>query len=156
MTPYAMQQLLRMETSARFPFFIEIIHPELGTFRYVNADEAKTFDSETYEPALFSVTPPETTETSIGNAMLSISSVDQTWIEKIRSVQDRFSVRFVAALEYDDDGTETIEPLEDNEFTLTEASWTDLTITWTMVFEDAFNILVPCDIATSQKVSGCA
>ena len=152
---YAQQQLLRMETQAKFPYFIEISHPDIGTAYMVNADEDKVFDGHTYGACFFSIQPPEHTESSIGNATLTISGVDGEWIQKIREQQNLFSCRFVAAIEYTDNGDEVFEAMEDNHFTLRGAQWVDQTITWTMEYDSNLSIKVPCDVATPQKCAGC-
>lgn len=156
MTPAAKYQLLRMESHARFPFFIEIKNDDFGTFRYVNADTNKILDGQEYTAAWFSVSPPERNESSISNAKLTISAIDQEWVSKIRQTQKRSSVRFIACIQYDSGGTEVIEPMEDTSFTLTSVSWDDISITWDMIFDDNMNIMVPCDIAGSLNIPGCA
>ena len=156
MTAYAKYQMLRMDSQARFPYFVEIRNEDLGVFRYVNLDEDKVFMGDTYTASWFTVTPPERNESSISNAKITISSVDQEWIQRIRSTQKRSTIRFVAAIDYEQGGGEVIEPLADNMFVLTSASWDDLTITWDMVFDENMSIMIPCDIAGPLNVPGCS
>jgi hypothetical protein len=141
-----------MKTRAKFPYLIEIVNSDLGTFRYANCSRDVPFEDNTYTAGLFSITPPEQTSTSISNAKLTLSCVDQTWIKKIRSTQNRSTMRFIASILYDG----TCEALEDNTFTLTIAEWDESNISWTMVFDDNMNILVPPDIASSQNTPASA
>lgn len=157
LSAYAQQQLLRMETQAKFPYFIEISQTDLGTVRLVNASENKVFDGNTYTACFFEVQKPEHTESSIGNASITITGVDQYWIDKIRAhTGDLFKCRFVATIEYTASGEEVFEAIEDNQFTLRDATWVDSTVSWTMEYDSNLLINVPCDIATPQKCAGCA
>lgn len=156
LSPAAKYELLRMEAHAKFPFFIEIKNEDFGTFRYVNADEDKVFDGNVYTAGFFTITPPERNESSISNAKLTISAIDQTWISRIRQTQKRSSIRFCACIAYDANGVEIIEPMEEIEFTLTSVTWDDVTITWDMIFDDNMNIMIPCDVAGPLNVPGCA
>lgn len=156
MTDRAKAELFKMRTRARFPFLLHVHNDDLGDFRFANADESKTFEGEVYEAAFFTVDPPERTESSVGNARLTISAVDGEWIERIRTTQKRSAARFVAAITYGDGDREIIEPLEDNTFELTSAQWDDSTISWTMVFDDTMSVLVPCDTMGASAFPGCA
>ena len=149
--------MLVQKTRAKFPYIIEIVNEDLGVFRYANSSKNVTFEGNMFTAGLFSVTPPERTTTSISNAKLSISCVDQTWIDKIRRTQKRSSCRFIATIIYDTDNDTTIcEAIEDNSFTLTSASWDDSNISWDMEFDDRMTVLVPVDIGSSQNCPGCA
>ncbi len=156
MTPAAKYQLLRMEAQAKFPFFIEIRNEDYGTFRYVNSDEDKIYNGQVYTAGFFTISPPERNESSISNAKITMSAIDQSWISKIRQTQKRSYIKFSACIQYDANGSEIIEPLDEIEFTLTSVTWDDVTITWDMVFDENMNILIPCDVAGSLNVPGCA
>jgi len=149
MTPSAKKEMLRMETQAKFPYLIKIVHEDLGTFRYANCDEAVEYNDEIYEPAFFSVRRGARSEGTIQNAELSLSAVDQEWIVKIRSTQKRAKLYFVAAIVY---GTPIeVEPIEIEEYGLKVASWNDLEISWEMIFDENMDVLIPSDVATSSK-----
>lgn len=156
LTAAAKYQLLRMEAYAKFPYFIEIRNEDFGVLRYVNSDEDKVFEGELYKAGFFTITPPERNESSISNAKITMSAIDQTWISRIRQTQKRSSIRFCACIQYEADGTEVIEPIDEIEFTLTSVTWDDVTITWDMIFDDNMNIMIPCDIAGPLNVPGCA
>lgn len=151
----AKQQILRSKTSAKFPFLIEITHEVYGTYRYINADRDIEFEGNTFTAASFSILPPKKDGADITNATLSISDIDQTWIEKIRSTQKKATIRFIAAFVFNNEGTVIIEALEDMEFKLVNATWGETgVINWTMVYDTILDINIPCDSATFSKVPG--
>jgi hypothetical protein len=151
----AKKQILRSKTAAKFPFLIEITHDLYGTLRYVNSDTDVEFEGNTFEAASFAVMPPKKDGTDISNATLSISDIDQTWIEKIRSTQQKATIRFIAGFIYDEAGIMIIEALEDMEFQLVNATWGDSgAISWSMIYDTIMDINIPCDTATFSKVPG--
>ena len=143
------QQILRHETQAKFPYLIEITTELDGVFHYANCDDSIEYEGNVYEGAVFNITPPEENESEIGNGKLTISSIDQQWIEKIRRNKKRSIIRFLACIDYEE-GERYIEPIEDTEFKLSLVDWNESTITWTMLFDDDLSILIPCDSATAQ------
>ena len=138
--------LVQTDVPASFPFLIEVWKPSDPTNieRYVNASEDKVYDEHTFTASSFKVQPPEKTESGIKDAQITISTIDQTWIEKVRNTNERYKVRFLAVIDYDDDGTETIEPFDDITFTLTNATWQETTIQFTMKYDEGMSINVPC------------
>lgn len=152
LSSYAKQQILRTRTQAMFPYLIEVTHKDFGTLRYANSDFDIEYDGQTYKASSFSIDPPDKDGGRIGNASITISAIDQFWIEKIRNTNKYAHIRFIAAIKYDNAGNAVVEPIEDYEFTLKNASWNEISIQWEMVFDDVMNIVVPCDRATAQKV----
>lgn len=148
---------LAQETRARFPYLIHIHNDDYGDFWYANSDKSIDFEGHTYQSACFSLTPPERTTTGISNATLTISAINQEWIYKIRQTQKRSSMEFIAAMVYDSAKTGDVicEPIEENRFTLTSASWNEENITWEAVFDDTMSIQVPCDDGSAQTTPGC-
>ena len=158
MTNLAKQKMIRMESMAKYPYLIKITYEDeenvLHTERYVNADEEKTFENEIYQPAFFTVQPPSRDNSTISDGKLVLSTVDQTWIAKVRNAPNRMKCQFVACIEYRDDNTNYIEDIEKITFTLIKASWDESTLSFTMMFDDRLNLLVPRDVANAQKVAG--
>ena len=138
--------LVQNDIPASFPFLIEIWKPSDPTNieRYVNASEDKTFESHTFTASYFTIQPPEKTESGVKDATITLSTIDQTWIERVRTTQERYKIRFVAVIDYDASGTETIEVLDDITFSLTNATWAESTIQFTMKFDEGMSINVPC------------
>lgn len=149
-------EISRMQTQAEFPFLIHIYNEDFGNFYFVNSDSSITFGNHTYQPALFTIEAGEKTETSIGNATLNISALPDAngtnWIERIRNTQKRSTVRFVGTIVNNNE----VEPLWDMKYTLTQATWNELTISWTMEYDTNMQILIPCDIADANTTAGCA
>jgi hypothetical protein len=156
MTPKAEQLIARQQTYAKFPFLIKVSHEEFGTFLYANSDRDITYEGEVYQAAYFTIDPPDRDGSKISNATISISAVDQFWIEKIRTTQIAANITFMAIIEYNDGGVSGIEQMEEMDFTLRSADWNEDTITWEMVFDENMGIIVPCDTATTLKCPGVA
>ena len=146
MNTYTQNLLVQNDIPASFPFLIEIWKPSEpnNIERYVNATEDKVFENHTFTASSFTVQPPEKTESGVKDAQITISTIDQTWIEKVRTTQERYKCRFVAVIDYDNNGTETIEPIDDITFTLTNATWQETTMQFTMKFDEGMSINVPC------------
>ena len=159
MTTKAQHQMLTQETQAKFPYLIHISHETLGDWYYCNASQSITFGGHTYEPCVFSIEQPEETSSSIKSTRLSLSALDSDddWVANIRnSGYKRFSLELVAAILYwDSNGQPVIEEIESNEFILTDASWEDLMVSWSVVFDENMNIQVPCDVAGAANFPGC-
>lgn len=145
---------MKMETFSKFPYLIEITRfgndDELEVYRYANSDEDIVFEGNIYEAGYFSITPSERDEKGISDAKITISCIDQQWIDKIRSTQKRSKVRFVALIQYtDSNNVESVEAIEDIEYELTKATWNESEIQWTMEFDNLLDINVPIDIMGS-------
>lgn len=145
MNPSLQNLLVQNDVPASFPFLIEIWKPSdpSNIERYVNASEDKEFEEHVFTASSFSIQPPEKTESGVKDATISISTIDQTWIEKVRTTQERYKIRFVAVIDYEDE-EEVIEPLDDIIFTLTNATWAETTLQFTMKFDEGMSINVPC------------
>jgi hypothetical protein len=156
MTPKAEQLIARQQTYAKFPFLIKIIHDEFGVFRYANSDRDITYNGEVYQAAYFSIDPPDREGSKINNGTLTISAIDQFWIEKIRTTQTAVNIIFIAVIEYNDGVVSGIEPIDEIDFILRNASWNEDAITWEMVFDEGMGVIIPCDRATVLKCPGVA
>lgn len=146
----AQKEMLKMETYAKFPFLIEITrfsdNDDIEIYRYVNADKDVEFDGNVYNACYFVISPPEKTTESFSDAKLTLSALDYEWIEKIRTTKRRAKIRFVASIVYEENNIEHIEPIEDEEFMLTNVNWQDDTIQWTMKFDENMDIKFPLEI----------
>jgi hypothetical protein len=156
MTPKAEQLIARQETYAKFPFLIKITHETFGIFRYANSDEDIMYDDEIYQAAYFTIDPPNKDGSKMGDGQLTISAVDQFWIEKIRNTQIAAKITFIASIVYDDGSVQGVEPIEEMNFTLRSVNWNETTISWAMVFDERMAIVVPCDKLTALKCPGVA
>ena len=151
----------KMEVQAKFPYLIEITyrHQDDTTevLRYANTDEDINFTeiingvavTHTFTAGFFKLNLPERTSSGMADAIIYISAIDQTWIEKIRSSDKRSTIRFVGAIDYYD-GQRKVEPIEDMEFTLTNADANELTIQWSMKFDVLADVKVPYDVCDDR------
>lgn len=154
----AKREVLRTSTTAFFPYLLEIKHPDYGVFRYanINGTDGVTFEDNFYQSAAFDIQPPEYTNTGISNATLTLSAIDQEWIIKIRGTDKKATARLIEAIGWiGEDGLE-IESSDSIVFTLTQAQWDDVKITWTMEFDDTMELSVPIDVATRATIPGGA
>jgi hypothetical protein len=152
--------LARQRKVARFPYLIKIEYEEdnnVFTLYFVNSDEPVTYEGNIYNAASFSIEPPSRDGDKVGDATLTISAIDQFWIQKIRAVQKPAKLLFIAVIVYDEEnGREGVEPMEEMSFTLRLASFNEISVTWTMVFDERMAILVPVDICNAMNTPGCA
>lgn len=77
-------------------FLIKLSHPTAGTLRFVNNNEAVSYDSQTFNPANFDYTPPDSQ--GLG-ASLEIGIADNFQIvEWAENADDRYTLEVVGAL----------------------------------------------------------
>ena len=151
---------------ASIPWLIELkesrkndktgLYEHVSSEYFCNADKDIDYDGHTYLARVFKITPPEVTTTSVGNAKLSFTAIDQQWIRRIRSADrfSRYSVVFTGVVDYTKLGERHVEPLFNNEFKLKKAGWTELVVSWDMVFDDNMDILCPCQMCTLETTIG--
>lgn len=150
-------EILKMETYAKFPYLIEItyIHNDNTEeiFRFANSNEDIVFTEiengkvveKTFTAGFFTITPPERNGNEITDAKITISAVDQEWIQKIRNSNKRSKIRFLAVIQYKENNIESVEPIEDLEFELAQANWNETEIQWTMEYDTLQDVLIPLD-----------
>jgi hypothetical protein len=156
MTNYAQREIARRNTQAKFPILIKIEHEELGNFYYANSDQNILYENQTYLASVFSLKPPDRDGDEVGNAQITISATDQTWIQRIRSVQKPATLHFMAVIQYDNSGNIQLEKLEENSFVLRMASWNETTISWDMIFDENMSILLPAEDCTALTCPGAS
>jgi hypothetical protein len=153
------QQLLaRQRKNGSFPYLIQIEYEDGGrtvTMNYVNEAEDITFEGKVYNAASFHIEPPGRDGDKIGDATLTISAIDQFWIQKIRAAQKPAKLLFIAVVVYED-GSRMAERMEEMSFTLRVARFNEMSITWTMVFDERMSIVVPSDACNAMTTPGCA
>jgi hypothetical protein len=123
---------------------------------FANSDEDITYDGNEYKAAYFTIDPPDKDGSKIGDGQLTMSAVDQIWIERIRSTQTAAKITFTATIVYDNGAISGVEPMEEMNFTLRAVNWNEEVITWAMAFDENIRINVPCDRATVLKCPGVA
>ncbi len=145
-------------TPAKFPFLIKIEHEDDKDFpmRFVNSDKDVTYEGEIYYAASFAIDPPDRNGSKIGDATLTISAIDQFWIQKIRENQKPATITFKAVIQMDNNGVEQIETLEEIDFTLRAVRFNEYSITWTMLFDENLSINIPCDECNTITTPGYA
>jgi len=160
LSPKVQKLLAAQRKIAKFPFLIKVTHETDHEFPmyFVNAPDDVTYKGNIYHAASFSIEPPDRDGSKIGDATLTLSAIDQFWIQKIRENQKPAKLEFVAVILYDDDrtGIEGIEAMENICFTLRAASFNEIAVTWTMVFDENMAINVPADTCNAMATPGCS
>ena len=156
MTPKT-QKILASQRTAKFPYLIKISHVDYIDMYYANSNEDIVYNNITYKAALFSIQPPDKDGAKIGNATLTISAIDQYWIERIRRITTPAELQFMAVIVYDDQGGyEGVESLEENGFTLRASDWDEFSIKWEMSFDERQANIITSIRCTPFTASGCA
>jgi hypothetical protein len=151
------QKLLAAQrTAAKFPCLIKVSHPEYSDMYFADSSDDLLYNGNIYNAASFSIQPPDVEGAKMGNATLTISAIDQFWIERIRSTQIPARLQFIAAIVWDESGFMGIEALEENSFTLRAANWNEISITWEMSFDERMNYIITSIKCTPLTVPGCA
>jgi len=153
-SPRVQKLLAAQRTAANYPYLIKITHNNIDYY-YVNSPNNILYGGDIYNAASFSIRPPDYDGSKIGNATLTISTVDQFWIQKIRESQIPARIKFVAIIVYED-GNTNIESLEENSFTLRSASWDEISVSWEMSFDERQTLIITSVKCTPQIAPGCA
>lgn len=156
-SPKAAQQIARLSTGAFFPVLLQIESPVFdgGEICLANNKTDMVYDGKTYRAAAFEFAPPKYTDKRIGNATLSISTVNQEVTIAIREMQERARATVIAAFYYED-GVLTFEPLEEWSFLLQKVDWNEMIATWEMIFDDRMDAVAIADRLTPNKCPGLA
>jgi hypothetical protein len=152
---FSKRKITQQRTPASFPVLIEIAPEGEPVLYYTNASENITYDGKIYNAASFSIQPPDRDGSKIGDATLTMSAIDQVWIEKIRSTKIPAKLRFIAVIVYKEGSIAGIEPLEENSFTLRAANWNDISISWSMHFDERMAIIITSVKCNAQITPGC-
>ena len=140
-----------------FPYLIKITHETPESKRdyfFANSSENITYNGDIYNAAIFSIQPPEKDGSKIGNAALTISAIDQFWVQKIRETQMPALLQFIAVIVNSELGS-GIESLEENCFTLRAANWDEASISWEMSFDERMGYIATTAKCTPQISPGC-
>lgn len=156
-SPKAAQQMVRLNSSAYFPILLQIVSTAFdgGEMCLVNNKTDLEYGGKTYRAACFEFSPPKYTDKKIGNATLSISTINQEVLIAIREMRERATANVIAAFYYDD-GVLTFEPMEEWSFSLRRVSWNELVATWEMIFDDRMDNVAISDRLSPQKCPALA
>jgi hypothetical protein len=156
MTNYVKRELARSNTQAQVPLLIKITHEALDDSYYANSDQDILYEGQPYVGSVFSIDPPNKDMATVSNGRITISAIDQQWIQTIRSTQKPATLHFIAAIMYDKAGNQYLEKLEENAFTLRSAGWNEIAISFDMIFDENMTILLPAEDCDPFTCPGCA
>lgn len=166
----ALEELMKTNSDASFPFLIEIKCPDIkwknnenqedGYLRVISDNNIiqyrKKGDKEAkyYYPSCLSFTPPSVNGKEIGNATLSISTIDYQVIEVIRSIKTKPVVSVIAGFMKKDDEYFFSE-INSFNFTCENVQWDKTTAQFTLVYDNVMKLQVPKTTATLQMFPAC-
>lgn len=148
----------KQNVDAQFIVLADVYHEDVGHFYYNDSDEDIDYiDIKWERNPTMTVVRPEVTSTGVGNGSLSLSTVDQEWIARVRNLnavpgKERFRCRLIGLMKYDG----ITELLYDEEYVLNEASWNDSTLQFNMIYDDNWGINIPVVTCNSLIAYGVA
>lgn len=155
MNATAVKELLRLNSNLKLVTLLAITYTTPSrteeTVYYNNSERNIVYNSKTYEPYDFMITPATYTESSVTDGSLTLSAIDQVWIEKIRNMPTRPYLTMTYLLIYGDK-EDKYDVLEEMTYLLNSANWNDTSIQWSMLYDDKMNLIFPCDKGTVDKI----
>lgn len=158
----AMEELWKSQSDGYIPALLEIYNPDikwtdesLGQdpcyLRVISDTNAVVYKGKRYLPCKFEYTPPEENGKKIGNASLTISSIDQRVPMILRSIDLQCEITINAYFSkvgsvvkfYPIDSLKAMGPT---------ASYNKSTATFNLVFKDVSQLQIPTEEATSDKL----
>ena len=155
-SPRTQKILASQRTNAIFPCLIKITHADFPDMYFANSSQDINYNGNIYNAATFELQPPEHEGPRIGNATLTISAIDQFWIQRIREIQTPAELQFIAAIIHEESGSFGIDPLEENLFTLRTANWNELSLSWDLSFDERMGYIITSTGCTPMIAPGCA
>ena len=155
----AKQTILRQQMQASFPYLIKITWADGTSSYYCNSDENITFNSQTYNACVFSVTLPDVKESNFGKGNFKFSRLgnNSSVIRKVRENHERAFIEITGAIRYKNGSSFTIESIYDVEFYLTNPTWGDDTdVSFTLSMDDNLELQMPCDDLDEITCAGVA
>lgn len=135
------------------PILLKIYHENMEEPLYLtDNNEDLEYNGVIYKHAYFSITLPEVTKDSMGNASISIGCVDQQLIRIIRSLRTPPNIKFVAT--YLEDGV--FSDLAGYDMILSNVKWDAKTMTADLTLDLVLNYEFPSGSFTAFNCPGVA
>lgn len=129
---------------------LTLMHPGMTTVRVVNNTESIASRGEVFQGFPFQVKLPQDAADRMSTATLTISNVDRSLIDEIRSLTGNPKVKFEVISATRPDDVE-FGPLE---FELAVAAWDAHTITGTLTYEPVTQQPFPAGVFDPQRFPG--
>ncbi len=158
----AMEEIWKSQSDGYIPALLEIYNPDikwnddsLGQencyLRVISDTNAVVYKEKKYLPCKFNFTMPDEDGKKIGNAQLTISTIDSRVIQILRSIEMQCDITLKAY--FAKTGSKIkFYPLDELKATLPSVSYNRATATFTLAFKDIMNINCPADVATQDRL----
>lgn len=154
----AMTELFGSSTDGNIPVLIDITHDALviegqdnGHLRLINSTAAVRYKNKKYIPCSFQVSLPSEDGKKIGNASVSISAIDQTIIEVIRSLRSSPRAVIEDFFTKIDEDRFLFSKIGHYEFEMNSVSWDEKAAKWNLIFDPVSQSTVPRALGTKTR-----
>ncbi len=163
----ALEEIWKQNIDGHVPVLLEIFNPDIkwndGSLeqedmylRVINDSNPVIYKGKKYLPASFEFTPPEEDGKTIGQASITLSTIDSRVVQMLRSIELQCDVMVMAAFAK---GTNSkgdkicyFYPIEKLKGRIPSASYNRTTATLNIVYKDVLKLNVPRDVATKDKL----
>lgn len=165
-----LEDLNKEDIDGFFPVLIDIYNPdihwtqeEIDAYQQTNShlrlicdDNAVVYKGNHYSPCAFNFQPPESDGGKIGTATVSITALDSRVRKVLRTISIASELEIIATFAKKEKDTSgfvySFYPLNNMKFQMNTASMSKTTATFTLVFDNALEQVVPYDVATPDRV----
>jgi hypothetical protein len=150
MTPDAIASLFRQHSDDVWLVLLTISHPSMTTVRVVNNTEPIVSNGQAYSAFPFQIQLPQDAAERMATATLTISNVDRSLVDEIRTIAGRptVSIAVIAAARPDD---VEFGPLE---FELSGVQWNAEAISGQLTYEPVMQQPFPAGVFDPQRFPG--
>lgn len=157
-----MEEIWKSQSDGWLPALLEIYNPDikweddsLGQencfFRVISDTNAVTYKGKRYLPCRFDFTMPEENGKKVGNATVTISTIDSRVIRILRSIELPCEVS-IKAFFAKKGSVLKFCPVDSMRSTLPSATYNRVTASFTLIFKDVLQLNVPAEVATNDKL----
>ena len=163
----AVEELWKQNTDGHIPVLLEVFNPDIKWndssmeqenmyLRVINDSNPVVYKGKRYLPAFFEFTPPEENGKTVGQASITISSIDSRVVQLLRSIELQCKVTvnavFAKRKEGNDKDVYRFYPLDNLVAQLPSASYNKVTAQLNLAFKDVLKLNVPRDKATKNQL----
>ena len=163
----AMEEIWKQNTDGHVPVLLEIYNPDIkwddGSLeqenmylRVIDDSNPVIYKGNRFLPACFSFTPPEEDGKTVGQASITLSSIDSRVVQMLRSIELQCEITVVAAFaKMATESGKTIMkfyPLDNFKAKMPSATYNRTTAQLSLVYKDVLKLNVPRDMATKNTL----
>lgn len=163
----AMEEIWKQNTDGHILVLLEIFNPDIkwsdGSLeqenmylRVIDDSNPVVYKGKKYLPARFEFTPPDEDGKTVGQASITLSTIDTRVIQMLRSIELQCDVTVMAAFAkmVKDNGKVTymFYPLDHLKTKMSSATYNRTTASLSLVYKDVLKLNVPRDTATKNQL----